>query len=374
MGRRLTGLGIAIDGAQGANPGGGVPPRYLNPDRTGNGPAEILVLVAERSGRVIGELDAEIAGVSWKLGDYGQARLTIPRSGGTATETLLRPGNRMLIQFGNGLPDWGGVVDLPRRWRDGRIEVVAYGGERLLADRVTGRGRYFSNVTAGQIFTALIREATPMGVEIGEVWMGGALHSPDYHYRSLYDIFTKSLSGRIEQADWGVEAYLRGGVIVFRANYYERRGVDRGRKVALIGGVNLANESLQEQGTIKNEWFLAGAGSGWGADNRIYATARDAVSVARYGLRQGGEVRVDVSARETLDKSAAVALEESREPRRVVDLTALDLPPGRWGQYGIGDRIWTELYDVGFGGYGESVRIRAREFLPGRGVCSLVVE
>lgn len=374
MARRLTGLGVAINGAQEANPGGGLPPCYLHPDRAGSGPAETLVLVGERGGRVIGELDAKIEGVSWKLGDYGQARLTLPRSGGTATEMLLRPGNRMLIQFGNGLPDWGGVIDLPRRWRGGRIEVVAYGGERLLDDRVTGRGRYFSNASAGQIFVALIREAVPLGVEVGEVWMGGGLHSPDYHFRSLYDIFTKSLSGRIEPADWGVSAYLRSGQIVFRANYYERRGVDRGRTMALLGGVNLMNEGLQEQGRIRNEWFLAGAGSGWGADNRIYATARDGDSEARYGLRQGGAVRVDVSTQGTLDGSAAVSLSESKGPRGVVDLTALDLPPGRWGQYDVGDTVWTELYDVGFGGYGSYVRIRAREFLPGRGVCSLVVE
>lgn len=372
MARRLTGLGIVVNGAQVASPQPGLPRRYLHPNRAGTGAAEMLILVADRAGRLIGELDAEVEGVAWKLSDYGQARFTLPRREGM--EALLRPGNRVLIQFGNGLPDWGGVLDLPRKWRNGQVGVVAYSGERLFMDRVTGRGRYFTNVTAGQIFAALIREAAPMGVEVGEVWMGGGLHSPDYHYRGLYDVFTKSLSGRIEQADWGVATYLREGHIVFRANYYERRGVDHGRACVLAGGVNLVDETLQEQGTIKNEWFLAGAGSGWGVDNRLYATVKDTDSEARYGLRQGGEVRVDVSVQGTLDSQVAGMLEESREPRGIVDLAALDLAPARWWQYDVGDTVWLEIYDAGFGGYGSSVRIRAREFLPGRGWCSLVVE
>ena len=150
---------------------------------------------------------------------------------------------------------------------------------------------------------------------------------------------------RIEQADWGVATYLREGHIVFRANYYERRGVDHGRACVLAGGVNLVDETLQEQGTIKNEWFLAGAGSGWGVDNRLYATVKDTDSEARYGLRQGGEVRVDVSVQGTLDSQAVGMLEESREPRGIVDLAALDLAPARWWQYDVGDTVWLEIYD-----------------------------
>ncbi len=350
------------------------PERWIAPNAMGDEPAEMVVLVGDQFGRVIGELDGEVVGVAWKLNDYGQARLVLPRSASSATERLLRPGNRMLIQMSNGLPDWGGLIDPPRRWRNGRIEVTGYSGERLLADRVTDRGRYFASATAGNIFRALLNEAVPVGVEIGQVWMGGSLHGPDYHYRGLHDIFTKSLTGRMEQADWNVDARLVGGRIVFRANFYERRGRDHGRRLALIEGVNLAPADLNEQGTLVNEWFLAGAGSGWGADSRIYATARDENSIRRIGLRQRGDIRTDVSVQETLDNHARAALAESMAPRPVVDPLALDRPPARWGQYEVGDTIRLELYEVGFGGYETSARIRAREYLPGRGVCSLVVE
>lgn len=374
MTRRRGGHGLLIERTLADKAAAARAPVWLAPNAAGNGPAEILALVGDRSGRVMGELDAELVGVAWKLNDYGQARFGLPRRGGaTATERLLRPGNRILIQFGNGLPDWGGVLDLPRKWQGGRIEPTAYSGERLLMDRITDRGRYFNNAPAGEIFRALLVEAAEAGVEPGQIWLGGGMHGPDYHLASLYNIYTRSLID-MEAADWDVTPGLAGGRIFFRANFYQRKGRDHGRRLALIEGVNLVEAGLQEQGPIVNEWQLAGAGTGWGAESRIYATAADAVSQAKYGLRQRGEVRVDVSVQATLDGLAASALAESKEIRAVAGPTALDRPPARWKEYGIGDRLWMELYEAGFGGVGREVRVRAREFLPGRGVCAVVVE
>lgn len=370
---QLTGLALAVSRSFGAK-GAPAPRTFFASSVDGRAAAEIVVLVGDASGRVIGELDADVTGVAWKLSDYGQLRMTLPRSGATATERLLRPGNRVMVQFNNGLPDWGGILDLPRKWEDGRIGVVGYSAERILVDRVTSRGRYFTQAAAGHIFRSLLNEAEPMGIDVGEVWMGGEPHSPSYHYRSLYDIFTKSLSSRIETADWDVVPALKGGRITFRANYYERRGRDHGRKLAFLEGVNLTGVSLQEQGPIVNHWLLAGAGTGWGETTRIYAAAKSEHSAGRYGLRQRGEVRVDVVVQTTLDRSAEVALAGSEKPHPVVSLSSIDLPPARWHQYDVGDSVLTEIYSAGFEGYETSVRIVAREYLPAAGVCSLVVD
>ena len=374
MATRFTGLGVAVSTGAYASAATRYPPIYLAQDAAGTGAADMVIYIADLDGRIMGELDGVLEGVAWKLNDYGQARITLPRGEATVTERMLNPGNRMLIQFNNGLPDWGGILDLPRKWKDGRVEVVGYSAERILVDRVTGKARYFNNAYAGDIFRALINEAAPMGVEVGDVWIGGELHSPDYHYRGLYDIFTKSLSQRIEDADWDVTTRLDGGRITFYANYYERKGRDHGQTLALLEGVNLSGFEMQEQGPIVNQWLLAGAGTGWRDDNRIYSSRSDTTSEAKYGLRQRGEVRVDVSRQQTLNKSAGVLLAESKEPHSVVSPMALDFPPARFGQYGVGDSVWMELYDTGFDNYGASVRIRAREYLPGRGVCSLVIE
>lgn len=374
MTTRLTGLGLAFSRTHAPKGVTFQARQWLTPNTDGTGPAEVAVLVGDRNGLLLGELMGDLEGAAWKLNTYGQARLTLAASDATAREEMLRPGNRLLLQFGNGLPDWGGIIDPPRRWRDGRIEVVGYSGEYLLGHRITDRGRYFTHATAGEIFRALLKEAKEPPVEVGSVWLGGALHGPDYHLRDLLDIVQESLTGRLEDADWRVEPFLAGGRIRFRAHYLERRGYDHGRRLALIEGVNAVEVDFQEQGPIDNEIHLAGAGTGWSEDARIYAMAADGGSQGEYGLRQRGGVRVDVTMQATLDNEAATLLDERRDMRRVLGARALDRPPARFGDYDVGDTLWLELYSAGFGGYGRSVRVMAREFLPRTGECSLVVE
>ena len=371
---RLTGLALAFNSSQTAVTPEGRPPVLLAPDAAGTAAAEVLVLVGDQGGRLLGELRCDLAGVAWKLNNYGQARLTMARADGTARPELLQFGNRMLIQFGNGLPDWGGVIDTPRQWSNGKIAVVAYSGEYLLTWRITGRGRYFNQVTAGEIFRALLREAKPVGVDAGTVWMGGTLHSPDYHLRGLFDIYSKSLTDRLEAADWSVSAGLADGVIRLRANFHERRGSDHGNRLALVDGVNAVVGKMDEQGPIVNEWQLAGAGTGWGETTRIYAAASDQDSQTMYGLRQRGELRVDISQQSTLDANALLGLGDTRQPRKVVSVQALDRPPARFRDYDVGDTLLLEAPGVGFDGYEAAVRVVAREFLPDTGACALVIE
>ena len=350
--------------------GGVVVPTELAPITFVNG-LLVLALIGDRNGRIIGELQPDVAGVAWKLNNYGQARMALARS--EADENLLRFGNRILLQFDNGLPDWGGVIDTPRDWGDGQVEVVAYSGEYLLKWRITDRGRYFSGATAGAIFQAVIQEARPFGVDLGDIWMGGVGHSPEYHYETLFDIATKSLTSRLEDADWDVTARQVSGRIAFRANFYQRRGTDRRKKIALLEGVNAADVELSEQGGIANDIYLAGGGTGWGEASRIYSSAADTDSQSKYGLRQWADVRVDITRQATLDEHAAMELAARQEPRRAVSLQALNLPPGQYRDYGVGDTIWLEVYEAGFGGYAAAVRLVAREYLPRPNVCTLVV-
>lgn len=356
-----------------------LPPVWLAANAAGSGPAEMEILIGDATGRVIGEIQPQVRGVAWKLNNYGQARLTVPRVDFEGRPWLFSFGNRILIRFGNGLPDWGGVIDPPRKWNAERVEVVAYSGEYMLDWRVTDRGRYFANATAGDIFRAVIREATDFGVELGYVWTGGGLHGPEYHFESIYDIVTRSITRRLEAVDWDVRATVDDGIIRFVANLYERRGNDYssgsapGRRLGFVEGVNVAGR-MDEQGPIINDIYLAGAGSGWGESNRIYSAARDENSRALYDLRQAGETVVDISVQETLDGAAVLRLASSAAPREIYSLTAYDYAPGRFSQYGIGDTVWLEMFSVGVGGRERGVRVVAQEYLPASNTCSLVVE
>lgn len=285
-----------------------------------------------------------------------------------------------MIQFDNGIPDWGGVFELPRTWGEGDITLTAYSGAYLLALRRTDKGRYFTNATVGEIFTAVINDANAvadMGIAIGDVWGGGDVHSPDYHFDSLYEIVTSSICGRLSAADFDVAPVLTDGRLSFVAHLYERRGGDKAN-VALLEGHNCQVSGFNEQGPLHNEINLAGAdvsgdgASGWG-DGRLIAQARDLASINAYGLRQYSEVHGGVTSQVTLDGSAANILAERVQPHALFDLTAMDLAPAAFAEYGVGDGVVAWLHSYGFSGTATRVDILARSFLPESGVCSLVV-
>lgn len=374
MAKNLSLLGLALNRTHADREEARRPPLWLAPNLNGTGQAEVLLLAANRSGRIIGEIRGDLAGVAWKLNNYGQARMVLARAEATTQEALLRPGNRLLIQFGNGLPNWGGVIDLPRRWRPGQIEVTAYSAEYMLNWRITSRSRYFRNSAAGEIFKELVREAKPMGLSLGTIWLGGETFSPEYHYRSLLDVVQRSLLERLVDADWEVRADITGGMIRFSANFYERRGKYHGGKLALVEGVNLAETSLQEQGPVWNEISLVGSGTSWESDGRHSVVISDPASQAKYELRQKGDLQVDTTSVDTLVSEGDLMLNQYREPRSMVGVSALDRSPARFQEYGIGDYIYTELYSMGFDGYGVMARVVAREFLPRENICSLVLE
>jgi hypothetical protein len=328
------------------------------------------VLVGDQAGQVLAELEPQLVGVAWRLNDYGMVKFALGRDDAKLDERFLEYGNRVLIQFDNGLPDWGGVIDPPRSWRgQGVVEITAYGGEYLLGFRTTDRGRYFDQATAGAIFRAVIEESG-VEVEIGQVWNGGTLHSPAYHFESVLEIVRDSICERLSEADFAVRGSLVDGVITLTADLYEQRGGVR--QAALVEGANVVAMQLVEQGPIWNEVTAVGAGSGWGAD-RPMATASDGESSGRYMLRQKAEIMQSVVIQTTLESAAGRRLGELGTPRRLYDVVAADLAPGRFGEYGIGDWVRLMAPSFGFGGTDTVVRVLAREWDAGTGFCRLVV-
>jgi hypothetical protein len=333
------------------------------------------VLVADRVGRILAELEPELGPVSWRLNGVGKLTLSLARTDPKATEANLRFGNRMLVQFDNGLPNWGGVIDPPRDWDGLHVDVTAYSGEHLLGMRQTDRGRYFTQATVGYMFQQLILEANAvfaMGIMVGSVWTGGELHSPDLHFKNLLAFAQDSLCRRLESADIAIVAGESAGNITFTAYLWERRGMDK-PGVVLLEGHNLATVKLSEQGTIVNSWDLAGEGTTWGED-RLMSHAQDADSIDEFGFRQDSAVYSDTSNQVTLDGTAASLLAESAQPHNILTLEAADLAPAAFADYDVGDSVRAMLHSYGFGGYDHVVRLLTREYDPAAGTCGLVVQ
>jgi hypothetical protein len=335
----------------------------------------VRALIGDRTGRILAEVEPEVGPVSWRLNEVGRATLTFAKSDPKAIEDYLRFGNRLLLQFGNGLPDWGGVIDPPRAWDGRRIRVTAYSGEYLLGLRQTGKSRAFSSATVGHVFQTLIQEAnalSPTGLTAGSVWGGGSAHSPEYHFDNLLKIIQESLTERLSAADFAVLAAEMSGYVAFTAHLYERRGADK-PGVVLLEDHNLAGIGLNEQGPVVNCWDVVGQGTTWG-EERPAAHVEDAESVAAFGRREDSQVYSDTAAETTLEETAGNKLVETAWPRNVLTLEAMDLPPARFADYDVGDSVRVMLHSYGFGGYDGLVRVLAREYDPARGVCKLVVQ
>lgn len=333
------------------------------------------VIVATRSGNKLAEIDADVLNVSWRLNEIGKCEFTVAANNPKATAANLRFNNRVILQFDNGLPDWGGIIVPPRKWDGYDITVTALSAEAILKTRTTDRGRYFTSQTVGAIYQALIEEANAVsdtGIAIGSIFAGGDTHSPDYHFKSLFSIIQDSLSKRLSTMDFSITPTVTSTTVSFLANWHLTRGTTK-TNVVLLQGNNVQPLSLAEQGTIVNYWHTAGSGASWGAD-RLTADAFDSASIALYGLQEGSAIYGDVSEEGTLQTNANNLLSESAYPYNLFTVQAINAAPGYFADYDVGDIITLQAHNIGFGGTDTTVRVIAREFFPKDEICNLVVQ
>ena len=119
---------------------------------------------------------------------------------------------------------------------------------------------------------------------------------------------------------------------------------------------------------------MAGEGSDWGEDDRVYAEAADEESIRRYGRREDFEARSGVIFQSTLDETIAKRLDETAAPSRVLGLAVTDDRPGRFGEYDVGDAVMCVLPSYDWQGIRGLYRVLGREFIPANGVTDLVLE
>jgi hypothetical protein len=347
--------------------------------------AEIITYIGDKNGVIIAEIEPDIDSIPWRLNNFSSGKLQVSKFLNRTTipdydkfkKEYFQFGNLIAFQFTNGLPTWGGVIDAPRTFSDDALEISFYSGEYLFKFRQTDRGRYFENQTPGSMFKALIEETKNVQgfpIQTGSIWEGGTSHSPSYHLKDLFTIFTKSLTERLSNYEFDITTVIENGQIKLYANFYEMKGSDKSGKFPLIEGSNISDDfKLKEQGKIVNYWEVAGEGTEWG-DTRLTSIAQDAISIESYGLRQDSKVYSDVSVQSTLDSNAATLLEKSKQPYNLYTVTATNVMPSLFENYGVGDILWLDAPSYGFEGIARKVRVKAREFYPRSGKCNLVIE
>ena len=332
-------------------------------------------LVGDQYGRILAELTPGIEEISWRLSDVGQVKFSLSSSDPKRTEANLQFGNRVLIQFDNGLPAWGGIIDPPRDWVTGMVTCTAYSAEHIFNFRATGKSALYNGSTIGEIYQTLIENANSyyyMGIDLGSISMVGSTYTKEYHYTNMMSIFREYLTDELSDYDFDVTAAESLGYIVFYANLYQRKGQDKSSQYALVEGQNMEVTRFGQQGQIVNVWYVAGKGNDWG-DERLVGYAQDVTSLSRYGRRVSSAVRSDTDEQVELDALAAVALAESKDPHNMIEIQTSNNPPAEFADYGVGDSLRIISASVGFEGLDTTARVIARSYDPNSGLCQLVM-
>lgn len=332
------------------------------------------VLIFNKAGQQIAEIEPRFQSVTWRLNNVGRAQMYLPYSDAKCTPAILQPGNRLLIRFENGLPDFGGVIDFPQGRDSAGVGITAYTAEQLLGWRVTPKALYMNNQTPGAIFRRLLLEENATyttGIELGTIDSTGTGRTLEYHYHDLLRrvLDLAALSGQ----DFHISSTYASGGLTFYGNWYARRGVDKSDGVLLVEDLNVGVVTLDEQGTVANRIILAGAGQTWG-DERMDSMTSDATSRATYGYREWSQVQSGVVEQATLDRNAATLLADMKNPRLKFSLTALDAQPALFADYDVGDIVQLQAFLRNSDwAYDDKVRVIARQW-DDSNVCRLEVE
>ena len=297
----------------------------------------VRTLVFNQSNVLLAEIKEDARSASWLLNEQGQSPVKLPYTDDNCTPSVLAPGNRVLRQFSNGLVDWGGVMDQPRRRDETGVQIMAYTAERILSWRYTEAEKIYGSVSPGAIFQSLIETTnaeSQTGIVIGDIDKSGAAIPRTYHAHNIWRA-VKQLS-KDSGEDFAVLPHYLDGILTFKAYWYAARGVDRSDKTHLIEGENLQRAHYNEQGVIGNRITLYGQGSTWDS-TRPNAVEEDADSQADYGLRQYKTVRADLKTQGELNAAAPVILDDMKYFKRRLDLIVIDEGPAGFADYDIGD-------------------------------------
>lgn len=334
----------------------------------------IQFLLADAAGRVLTEIRPDIQRISWRRNSMGALAFTLAATDEKLREEYLYFGNRVLLRFDNGLPDWGGVITGAAEWTGSAVAFEAQSAEWALTKRRTGRNRVFTETRAGSILTALLDEAdafSPTYLLPGDIWFGGPVYSPEYQRKSLYDVLSELTDG-LATAAFDVTAALDGGYVRFYVNFYERKGHDKPH-IGLVEGHNVSGIRYRRIDEIVNVWHLSGDGDGWSDDARVYATAIDRQSAPKHGIREDAETQSGVTQQTAIEEAAQARLEQTAWPTSVLGLTVIDSQPGPFAGYDVGDAVLCRLPSVGWFGVNGMYEVLGREFFPAESTTDLVL-
>lgn len=303
-----------------------------------------------------GEFDA-LVDRSWVLNGIGQANITLSKTDAACTASMLRFGNRILIQEDD-MGSWGGILLPPRNWTADGITFTAYTIEKLLEHRYPGASSYTGY--AGDIFEDLITSANTTEdtlIDFGAAYAAGESwteETTDTVYKAM-----ASITKRTGQ-DWEIEPSIdSAGKIKWAAYWRSSRGQDLSSDVYLEEGQHFkiaTGPLLSEQGPIYNSIKLVKYD---GVGVTTTATADDDDSVAVYGTLQG-IFNETVPTGYTAQTYCDYLLSVYKEPRKTFKLSVINDEVDTLKNIRLGNTITILLVTYGFTGNGLGLETQVR--------------
>lgn len=311
------------------------------------------ITIYDQSGMRLTEIDASCKR-EYKINQWGKATFTLSTSDANCREDYIRFGNYVVVEHDK-LPTWGGMIDTPRQWGFGEVDITAYSAEYILSMRITEKQLDIESPPGG-VFQGLVGNInTNSGYAIiqpGSVYGGGASITRAYNYANIYTEVVKLAKETANDFDV-TPAIDANGRLYFQTNWYEKKGMLKSMTFFEDKNVKLSDRLMCEQGRITNQLTLYGDGSSF--KSRPTAYREDMESIGLYGIRQTAQV----SQGDDLETNADSLIAASIYPRKTFDITAIDID-NTLQECRIGNTYPVNFFSVGFSGsgFGASALIR----------------
>ena len=305
------------------------------------------ILIFDRSGKQLAELDASCSR-SWLFSDIGQAEFAVSLQDTKCKREFLEFGNLIFIEHEK-LPAWGGVIDVPRKWRPGFVEVRAYSAEKILEYSIGPVDVTLSGSTGNLVEQILKLAPTETFYPI----LAGVFEDDGKNRQQTLNL-TKLLEECQELVKRGggefcITPTVTNGILQFKLDYFSEIGQDTGFALAEGHNLKLSNNAMVEQGTICNDLTGFGEGASW--LSKPIQRVVNVDSVAQYGRRQASKNFSGNVESDTLQGNTEQAVAVEAYPRVMLDLNVLDVGDV-WRWMRLGNRFPLILHTAGFSGSG----------------------
>jgi hypothetical protein len=292
---------------------------------------------------------------SWILKGVGEAVVYVPTSNTKCRQEYLEYGNYIVIKHDQ-LPDWVGVIDTPRVWHNGYVEVRAYEPAFLFNYRFAPLKWEYTG-TPGEKIIALIDQANiPFDTLIrpGLISLNGdALKE---RMESRISVHIAGLCKRYAM-EWRtyplIDANQRLSILL---DFAPQIGVETDAELIQGRNILFGDSPLEESGELIN--YMEGMADDGAGGIAVYPYSVPTL----YGLRMKREkfTGITVDALKTLTENA---VESKKQPSISAPLTVANVG-GLFGNINVGNTLKYIYKNIGFnnGSLGAEYRVRIAGF------------